>query len=251
MIAIKRLAAAAALFATLAGPAQAADPTERSEIESIVREYLLANPELLLEMQGALQAKQAQEAKERAQRTIAEQGELIFNSRHQAVVGNPEGDVTVVEFFDYNCSFCQRALEDMNALLETDDKLRFVMKELPILSQGSVEAARVSTAVYRLHPDRYAEFHTRLLSLEGLKDGERAVQVARDMGLDADALVAEGAKDDVLESFRETNALANALGVTGTPSYVIGREVVFGALGRQVLGEKVANMRECGATQCG
>ncbi|MEM1152417.1 MAG: DsbA family protein, partial [Pseudomonadota bacterium] len=218
-------AALCAVALTLPAPALALDDGDKAQVEQIIREYLLANPELMLEVQQALEAKQQEQAAETARLALEENKATIFESDNQGVIGNPDGDVTVVEFFDYNCSFCQRAMEDMNTLLAGDDNLKFVMKELPILSQGSVEASRISTGVYRLFPEKYEEFHNRLLALQGMKDGNRALRVAQEMELDIDAINAEGQKPDVLGAFREANDLANSLGINGTPSYVIGDEV--------------------------
>lgn len=238
-------------FAALSvSTAQALDPADRPEIEKIIREYLLANPQLMLEVQQALETQQREEASARAAQALSQNKDAIFNSPNQGVIGNAEGDVTVVEFFDYNCGFCQRAMNDMNALLGGDSNLKFVMKELPILSEGSVEASRISTAVYRLYPDRYADFHNRLLGSQGQKDGNRALRVAQSMDMDIDALNEEAQKEDVLGAFREANDLATALGINGTPSYVIGDEVLFGALGEDVLREKIENVRKCGKTVC-
>lgn len=246
---LRPLAIGAALL-VLPTAANALEPSDTPAIEKIVRDYLLKNPEIMLEVQQALEAKQQQLAKERAAKALETNKTTIFNSANQAQIGNPDADVTVVEFFDYNCSFCQRAMNDMNGLLGTDKNLKFVMKELPILSQGSVEAHRISTAVYRLFPEKYERFHNDLLSLNGPKDGARALRVATDMGLDVAAIDAESKKQDVLGAFREVNELATALGINGTPSYVIGDEVVFGALGEDVLREKIENVRSCGKTVC-
>ena len=246
---------AGALFAlgtlTMATPAVALDESERKEVETIVRDYLLANPEILIEVQEALQRKGEEEARKRATAALSANREAIFESRHQAELGNREGDVTVVEFFDYNCSYCRRALDDMQAIIESDPKVRFVMKELPILSAQSLEAARVSTAVYRLFPESYRDFHSKLLAAEGMKDGDLAYSVAGDMGIDIEALKAEAQKPELIEALGEPRALAEALGINGTPSYVVGDEVVFGALGADVLREKIANMRKCGSATCG
>ena len=249
-LALSCIALAAMLTAIPTTPALAIDEAEKAQVEQIIRDYLLENPEIMVEVQQALEAKQQAEAKERATKALVENQEAIFKSANQGVIGNADGDVTVVEFFDYNCSFCQRAMQDMNALLEGDQKLKFVMKELPILSAGSVDASRVSTAVYRLYPEKYGEFHNQLLALQGQKDGKRAAQIAATMGMDIEKIEAESQKDDVVDAFREANELANALGINGTPSYVIGDEVVFGALGEQVLREKIGNMRKCGKTVC-
>ncbi len=247
---LRSLAVAALMVLVSFVPAYALDDGDKAKVEEIVREYLLNNPEIMLEVQQALEVKQQAEAKERAERALAENEDTIFNSPNQGIIGNPDGDVTVVEFFDYNCGFCQRAMQDMNALLKGDDKLKFVMKELPILSPGSVEAGRISTAIYRLFPEKYGEFHNRLLELQGQKDGNRAFEIAANMGLDMTRIEAESQKEDVIDAFREANELANALGINGTPSYVIGDEVVFGALGEQVLREKIENVRKCGKTVC-
>jgi len=238
---------------SLAMPTTAAvalDSAERAEIEQVIRQYLLENPELMLEVQQALEKKQQEQQKSRAQAALKQNADTIFNSPNQGIVGNKDGDVTIVEFFDYNCGFCQRAMEDMNRIVGDDPNVRFVLKELPILSQSSVEASRVSTAVYRLFPKRYAEFHNQLLGTPGQKDLQRAMQIVNTMGLDAEKIAKVAQQDDVLDAFREVNDLANSLGINGTPSYVIGNEVVFGALGHEVLRKKVENMRKCGETVC-
>ncbi len=242
-------------FALTTGPSTSAfaedsEVIDRAEVQAIIRSYLLENPELIEEVQQALETKRQVEAAQRSAEALERNAEIIFNSDNQAVIGNPEGDVTVVEFFDYNCGFCQRAMNDMNALLSEDDNIRFVLKELPILGPGSVSASQFSTAVYRLFPARYEEFHNRLLGIDVPKDGGVARTIASDMGLDMEALNAEADKSDVIDAFREANTLANDLGVTGTPSYVIGNEVVFGAVGVGTLRDKIENMRECGSTVC-
>jgi protein-disulfide isomerase len=246
---MKHLFFAAMALIMTAVPAQAQE-LNRAEVEAIVRDYLLTNPEIMLEVQQALDVKQREQAQARARDAIAGNADLVFNSPNQGIIGNPNGDVTIVEFFDYNCGFCQRAMADMNALLESDDNVRFVMKELPILGPGSVEASQVSTAVYRLYPNRYGEFHNALLSENGAKDRATALGVAGLMGLDLDRIEEEAAKEDVIDAFREANALATELGVTGTPSYVVGNEVVYGARGVEVLRDHVANIRECGEASC-
>ncbi len=231
-------------------PAQAFNDSDKPAIEEIIRQYLLKNPELILEVQQALELKQRREAKQRASRALKENNEIIFLSKNQAEIGNPKADVTVVEFFDYNCSFCQRAMKDMDTLLGADANLKFVLKELPILSEGSVEAHKVSTAVYRLYPEKYQDFHRTLLGSQGQKDGNRALRIAQEMKMDINSINKESQKSDVLGAFREVNDLATKLGINGTPSYVIGDEVVFGALGEAVLRKKIQNMRKCGKTIC-
>ena len=234
----------------LSAPALALDAADKTEIEDILRNYLLKNPELLIEMQQSLEVKRKSEALARAKKAISEKSDLIFSSKNQFSIGAKNGDVTVVEFFDYNCPFCKRAMGDMLTLLKNDKKLNFVMKELPILSEGSVQAHRVSTALGRMAPEKYAEYHERLMNAPGQKNGDRALQIAGQMGIDVNKL-RELAKDESInDAFREVNQLSTDLGISGTPSYVIGNEVIFGALGAAVLSEKIANMRKCGSTTC-
>ncbi len=231
-------------------PSVALDAAQKAEFEALIRAYILENPEILMEAQQALEKRQALAQKEQAKKALAEQSELIFASKNQFEIGNPKADVTVVEFFDYNCAFCKRAMADMNKLLKHDTSLKFVMKELPILSEGSVTAHRISIAVGRLAPEKYSEFHQKLLISPGHKDGKRALKLAETMGLDIKKILAASKQDDVNEAFREVNGLANVLGMNGTPSYVIGDEVIFGALGFNVLKAKIDNVRKCGSTIC-
>jgi len=239
------VAAALMLLAPLGATAQAEmTDTQKSEIEQLVREYILANPEIVEAALVALEEKQRAAEKAKQSDAIVELGETIFNSSHQAVIGNPNGKVTMVEFFDYNCGYCKRAFNDMQALVDSNPDLRVVMKEFPILSEGSLEAARISVAVTKLAPQSYIDFHRELLVRGGTANREKALSIATEMGLDTAALEAEAAKDDVAANFTEVRKLAQAIGITGTPSYVIGNEAVFGAVGFDQLQEKIAAARK-------
>ena len=168
------------------------------------------------------------------------------------VLGNPEGAITLVEFFDYNCGYCKRAVADMTALIKSNPDLRIVIKEFPILSTGSVEAARISVAMKDIAPEKYLEFHQELFSRPGRSTTAKALEVAdgprpRRRGADRRRLTPPSVTDNI----KEVHELAELLGISGTPSYVIGKEVVPGALGYDGLQEKVEAMRKCGATACG
>jgi len=208
-------------------PIQAQETLDKAEIGKIVREYLLENPELMLEVQQALEAKQQNELTITQQGIINSQKNQIFSSSYQIEIGNPEAEITIVEFFDYNCGFCQRALTDMEIMLQSNNKLKFVLKEFPVLGEASIEATRVSMAFSKLVPEKHAEFHTELLSLPGQKDGDRAMQLAVKMGANQDEVLAEMENPAIIETIQETYELANSLGITGTPSYIVGNEVVF------------------------
>ncbi len=226
-----------------AAPQEAAAAVEpasgtRGEIETVVREYLLSNPEILSDMQIALEEKERELQRVAQVETIASSSDAIFDAEHDGVVGNPEGSVTIVEFFDYNCGFCRRAMDDMDAMVEANPDLRFVLKELPILGPDSQKAHVVSMAFRALAPEKYAAFHRELLSGERATE-DAAIRVAVAQGVDEAALREEMKNPAIMDAFNQTYELASRLSITGTPSYVIGEEVVFGALGLSVLQEKV------------
>jgi protein-disulfide isomerase len=251
MAPIIRITASVLALTFLAAPSYAEiDAAQKSEIETIIHDYLMANPEVLEEAYKALQDRREAAQAEAHSKAIEESGDLIFNSTNQMVLGNPEGAITLVEFFDYNCGYCRRAVPDMTALLNANPDLRIVIKEFPILSEGSVGAARVSVAVKDLAPDRYLEFHQELFARPGEATAAKALEVAADIGLDAEALKTAAAAAGVTDNIKEVHALATQLGVSGTPSYVIGTEIVPGAIGYDGLQEKVTALRECGATVC-
>jgi len=226
--------------------------TGSPETGEAIRNYLLANPELIAEMQAALDDKQKEEQRLASLDAIKNASEDIFDAPTDAVVGNPQGKTTIVEFYDYNCGFCRRAIEDMQALTSADPDLRFVLKELPILGPDSQRAHIVSQAFHRLMPEKYAEFHNRLLGGSGGRATEEsAILVATSLGADEAALRAEMKKPEVIQALQKNFELADRLQITGTPSYVIGDEVVFGALGQQVLTEKIASARaQCQTAAC-
>ena len=225
---------------------QASAPTAglpQQQIEQIVRDYLLGNPEILAEMQVALEQRQQDMQAELQRATIAESADVIFNSKYDGVIGNPNGTTTIVEFFDYNCGFCKRAHEDMKALVANNPDLRFVLKEFPILGPDSQKAHIVSMAFRSLAPEKYQEFHERLL-VGGARASEgAAILAAVSLGVDEATLRQEMKNPEIIEAFNQTYDLANRLAITGTPSYVVGDEVVFGALGHEVLSEKVDQAR--------
>jgi protein-disulfide isomerase len=156
----------------------------------------------------------------------------------------------LVEFFDYNCGFCRQAHADLVKLVEEDERLRVVLKEYPVLGPGSVEAAQVGIAVNIVAAERYREFHDRMLALQGQASGERALAEAEAMGLDGAAIRAAMQDPRIAATIEEVYMLADALGITGTPTYVVGDEVVVGAVGFERLSEKIQAVRNCGSTVC-
>ena len=231
--------------------AQAFTPEQRGDIERIVNEYLLAHPELLQDVMGELEKRQSAAEAEKHQAAIKEYSAAIFTSPRQVTLGNAQGDVTVVEFFDYNCGYCKRAMSDMLDLLKADPKLKFVLKEFPVLGEGSVQAAQVAAAV-RLQDKggkKYLEFHQKLLTGRGQADKTRALAVAKEVGFDIGRIEKDMTSEEVKAQLEESFKLAEALGLNGTPSYVVGSDVVIGAVGLPALKEKV-NTARCGKATC-
>jgi protein-disulfide isomerase len=254
MIAAVRTAFAAALMLSagiLAGHAQSISDTQRGEIEKIVRDYLVNHPEVLQEAIAALEKKQAAEEAEKHEVAVKDNAEALFNSPRQVTVGNLQGDVTFVEFFDYNCGYCKKAMADMFDLMKADPKLKVVLKEFPVLGPGSVEAARVAVAVRMQDKTgkKYLDFHQKLLGGRGQADKARALAAAKEAGLDVARIEKDMASDEVRQSLEESLKLAEKLGLNGTPSYVIGQNIVVGAIGHDGLKEKI-NSARCGKATC-
>ena len=231
--------------------AQAFSAEQRGEIERIVKDYLLSHPELLQEVMSELEKRQAQAEADKHRAAVKEHSTAIFASPRQVTLGNPQGDVAVVEFFDYNCSYCKRAMTDMLELIKGDGKLKFVLKEFPVLGDGSVQAAQVAAAVRMQDKTgkKYLEFHQKLLSGRGPADKARALAVAKEIGLDVARIEKDMASDEVKATLEESFKLAEALGLNGTPSYVVGNDVVIGAVGLNALKEKI-NSARCGKATC-
>jgi protein-disulfide isomerase len=243
---------ALALFATSpSASAQTFSDGQRGEIETIIKNYLVTHPEVLEDAMAELTKRQAAAEAEKHEASVAQNSETIFNSPRGVLLGNKDGDVTFVEFFDYNCGYCKRAMADMLDLMKSDSKLKVVLKEFPVLSQGSVEAAQVAVAVRMQDPGgkKYLDFHQKLLGGRGPADKARAIAAAKEAGLDVGRIEKDLASPEVKATIEENFKLAEAMGMNGTPSYVIGKQIVVGAIGLDGLREKIGIAR-CGKATC-
>ncbi|MBP0617106.1 DsbA family protein [Jiella mangrovi] len=229
---------------------KAFDADQTKAIETIVRDYLVKNPEVIVEAINALEAKRNAEAAATQKQAVADNAEAIFSTPEGTALGNPKGDVTVVEFFDYNCGYCKHALSDMDKLLESDANVRFVLKEIPVLGPQSVEASQVSLAFRKLKPQQYADFHRKLLAGRGAANESRALAVASQFGVEAEELKAAMASPEIADDIAKDREVAEALGINGTPSYVIKDTVLPGAIGLDNLKTAIANVRSCGSVSC-
>jgi protein-disulfide isomerase len=250
LLALAAVAAMALSSSGLAGAENFSAP-QRTEIERIIKEYLVSHPEVLQDAMAELEKRQQAAEAEKSKVTIKSNAQEIFSSARQVTIGNPEGDVVLVEFFDYNCGYCKRALSDLLGIMKSDPKLKVVLKEFPVLGPGSVEAAQVAVAVRMQDKTgkKYLEFHQKLLSGRGQVDRARALAVAKEVGLDMARIEKDMTSDEAKATINENLKLAETLGMNGTPSYVVGSEVVIGAVGLESLQQKV-NTARCGAATC-
>ena len=190
--------------------AQSFSDSQRGEIETIVKNYLVSHPEVLEEAMTELNKRQAAAETEKHEASIVQNSDAIFNSPRSVTLGNKDGDVTFVEFFDYNCGYCKRAMADMLDLMKSDPKLKVVLKEFPVLSEGSVEAAKVAVAVRMQDPggEKYLDFHQKLLGGRGAADKARALAAAKDAGLDIARIEKDMASPEVRATIEENFKLA-------------------------------------------
>jgi protein-disulfide isomerase len=222
---------------------------DAAQLEPMIESYLLKDPKILQRVAAALETTLRDEDRERSLTAISSMTDTIFNSPDDVVVGNPDGDVTLVEFFDYNCGYCRNAVPDMAQLIAEDPNLRVVFKEFPILSAESVDAARVAILVGKEGVD-YWSFHEALYSSRSKVDKTFALAAAKELGLNPITLELDMGSAAVSQTIQKNHDLAKALGISGTPSYVIGTEIIPGAIGMEGLKERIANMRKCGESEC-
>ncbi len=221
---------------------------EEKKVIDIVHDYLTKNPEILVEMTTELDKRQQAEQAEQQQKVISDNADAIFRSPGSFSAGNPEGDVNVVEFFDYNCGFCRRALPDVVKLIDNDDKVRVVFKELPIFGEESEDAAKGALAAGK--QGKYFEMHQKLYSEPGKADKSKALKIAQELGLDVPQFETDTASPEVQQALDEAKDLAQKLGLQGTPFYLIGDRNIPGAPDDlyDQLAAKVAEVREKGCT---
>ena len=216
-------------------------PRSVREIEGIVRDYLLRNPEVVEDALRALHRKRQETRAEAARRVIAERSQELFHDTGSPVGGNPKGDVTLVEFFDYRCGHCRRVTGTLKAIQERDPKLRVVYKEFPILGPGSVLAAKAALA--SRSQGKYLPFHNVLMKHAGPFSEEGILKAAESVGLDAERLKRDMEDPDIRTILERNRRLADALGITGTPVFVIGDELIPGAVGPEKFRELIALAR--------
>ena len=204
-------------------------PAQRKELEAIIKDILLNNPEIMLEVQNALEAKMDKIQAERMAVAIKEHATELFRPAGSPVVGNLKGDVPVIEFFDYNCGYCKKAFTELSQLMDKDKKVRVILKEFPILAKGSEEASRVALAAKM--QGKYWEFHRAMLESQGQANEASALRVAEKLGLDMARLKKDMASAEVKKEIEDTRQLATKMGIQGTPHFIVGDRIIAGRAG--------------------
>ena len=245
------LLGALALSSPVLAQGAAFSEQQKEAIGAIVREYLLKNPEVLQEVIAELEKRQSDAQRVAQAGALIETREILYNSPHSIVAGNPQGDVTLVEFFDYNCGYCKRALSDVQSLVKGDPKLRVVLKDFPVLGPDSLEASRVALAVKnQFSGEKLFDYHVKLMESRGRVNGERAIALAKEMGADQGRLQKDMQAAAVRDALSENVELGDKLGLSGTPAFIVGQTVIPGAVGLEPLKQMVANVRQCGKAEC-
>jgi protein-disulfide isomerase len=236
----------ATLLVQKAGPVSAAEElsaAQQERIEAVVRDYILKNPEILIESLRRYEDKHRQASEEDAKKAIAANRDALEKNPTSPVAGNAQGDVTIVEFFDYRCGYCKKALPAVQELLKTDKNVRMVFKEFPILGPDSVIAARTALAVWKIAPAKYLPFHLALMESRGELSEERVLEIAKKVGLDVEKLGAAKADPEIDATIERNHELARTLQINGTPAFVVGGRLVPGALDGKTLREMVGTAR--------
>lgn len=228
------------------GPAGMSD-SERAAFREEVRAYLLENPEVLIEAMDVLHSREEQSAAQRDLEMLAANADAIFASPSDWVGGNPEGDVVLVEFMDYRCGYCRKAYTEVEELVKSDGNIRFVVKEFPILGEASLLSSQFAIAVLQLHGDlAYKAAHDGLIDLRGEPNGETLARLASDLGHDPQPILDRMNSDDVMAVIKANHALADAMEISGTPTFVTKGMMVRGYVPLEAMRQIVAEVRADG-----
>ncbi len=214
---------------------------DRPKIEALVKDYLLANPEVIVEAIRIYQRRQETAEAEKAMQAVIALNPQLVDDENTPIAGNPEGDVTVVEFFDYRCAYCKRVGPAVQALMKSDENVRVAFKEWPILGLESVYAARASLA--SRNQGFYPAFHEALMTASEITEAS-VIAIAGEIGIDTDRLVADMQAPEIDSHLQLANQLTQALGINGTPAFVVGSQLIPGAVSLAQLQQAVKQARE-------
>lgn len=227
-------------------PVMAAEFTDKQRVEigEIVREYLLANPQVLEDVSKELQARQEEAETRQRESAVSDNADELFRQKADLVVGNPKGDVTMVEFFDYNCGWCKKGLPEVLSLIESDKNLRVVLKEFPIFGGDSDYAAKAALASQA--QGKYWDFHLAMMGHEGKLTAANVDEIAVAQGLDLPRLKKDMEAPDIAATIARTAKLAQSMAIGGTPAFIIDRKVIPGYLPKDGLAAAIDEVRKAG-----
>lgn len=247
---IRFIAPVLTAIALLGGPAHALDITsmtdaERSAFRAEIRAYLMDNPEIIIEAVNLLEQRQTDTKAQEDFTLVAVNSDDLFDDGFSWVGGNPDGDITLVEFLDYRCGYCRRAMPEVAKLIAADGNIRLIIKELPILGENSMISSRFAVATKQVAgPAAYKEVHDALMALGGDATDVTLRRLADGLDLDSDAILAHMDSDEVTAEIAATHALAQRLKISGTPSFVLQDEMLRGYLPAQQMALIVAEKRK-------
>jgi protein-disulfide isomerase len=229
-----------------AGPSSFS-PAQRAEIEGMIKNYLMTHPEVMVEVSKELEKRQASMQAETNKKVIVEKKATIFKAPTDFVAGNPKGEISVVEFFDYNCGWCKKAVDEVTKLTKAEPNVRIVLKELPIFGENSTAAAKAAMA--SLKQGKYWEFHLALMK-EKQVTKDNLFQIAAKVGLNVDKLKADMADPAIEAALKDTMTIAQELGIEGTPGFIIDSRVNVGFVPVDGIKEILADVRKNGCQAC-
>ena len=214
---------------------------QKSQLNKMIEQYILGRPEIILKSIERMQARQKLEAKTQAANVLKERKKDLEANSNDPVMGNPAGAITMVEFLDYRCGYCKRVFPAVMKVLNENPNVRYVVKEFPILGQESVMASRASLAVWRTQKANYGAFHAALLEVRGGISEAKILDVATQLGIDANQLTKDMADPEIDRIIESNYELAQALNINGTPAFVIGGKLVRGAIDPATMNRMIAD----------
>jgi len=216
--------------------------TEKQELENIFEDYLMNNPKVIMKSLDKFQVDQRAEAEQNRKKALEDNYEDIINTPDMPFAGNPNGDIVVMEFSDYNCGYCKKALPDVINLIDKDKNVKVLFVEFPILGPSSMEYAQYALAASL--QGQYFEYHQRLMESKGPREKKTAINIAKDMGLDIERLEKDAKSSEVNKMIQSNRQLAAKLSLTGTPAFVVDKEVIGGYIPLSSMEEIIAKARE-------
>jgi protein-disulfide isomerase len=230
-------------YPAFAGSDESLSKKQKLEIEQIIKQYIMENPQVILDAVAGMQAREQAAKEQQAEKTLVSARDLLLNNPDDPIGGNPNGDVTVVEFFDYRCGYCKRVYPSLKKIVEADKNVRYVYKEFPILGPQSVMASKMALAISRIDKSSYQAFHHALMTSRGELSKTKLLKIAKKIGLDPDVVAKEMDSSEVETIIQNNYELAQNLNITGTPAFVIGNKLIPGAVDHTTLKRLISEAR--------